>query len=42
MDTVNGVLLFGSYLTDFLYGIDNNYAGKKLFSHVLCLYIAKK
>jgi len=26
METVSGVLLFGSYLTDFLYGIDNNYA----------------
>ncbi len=27
MATVSGVILFGSYLTDFLFGDDNNYAG---------------
>ena len=27
MPTVSGVILFGSYLTDFLFGDDNNYAG---------------
>ena len=29
MNTVSGVILFGSYLTDFLFGDDNNYAGIK-------------
>ena len=29
MDAFSGVLLFGSYITDFILGDDNTYGGKK-------------